>query len=63
MAFDSFGTKAVRAARLGTTPKRCELQLYLAAILQAVPENLEIFRSTTLPEETGVFSFVHSHLP
>ena len=28
MAFDSSGAKAVWAARLGTTPKRCELQLF-----------------------------------
>ena len=27
MAFHSFGAQAVLAARLGTTPKRCELQL------------------------------------
>ena len=36
MAFDSSGAKAVWAARLGTTPKRCELQLFLAGIRQAV---------------------------
>ena len=36
MAFDSSGAKAVCAARLGTTPKRCELQLFLAGIRQAV---------------------------
>ena len=36
MAFDSYGTKAVLAARLGTTPKRCELQLFFAAIRQAI---------------------------
>ena len=36
MAFDNSGTNAVRAARLGTTPKRCELQLFFAAIVQAV---------------------------
>ena len=36
MAFDSSGTNAVWAARLGTTPKRCELQLFLAGIRQAV---------------------------
>ena len=36
MAFDSFGTKAVLATRLGTTPKRCELQLFFAGILRAV---------------------------
>ena len=36
MAFDSSGTKAVRAAGLRTTLKRCELQLFLAGIRQAV---------------------------
>ena len=36
MAFDSSGTKAVPAARLGNTPKRCELQLFLAGIRQAL---------------------------
>ena len=36
MAFDNSGTKAVWAARLGTTPKRCELQLFFAGIRQAV---------------------------
>ena len=36
MAFDSSGAKAVWAARLGTTPKRCELQLFLAGIRQAL---------------------------
>ena len=36
MAFDSSGAKAVGAYRLGTTPKRCELQLFLAGIRQAV---------------------------
>ena len=36
MAWDSFGTKTVLAAPLGTTPKWCELQLFLARILQAV---------------------------
>ena len=36
MAFGSSGTKAVCAARLGTTPKRCKLQLFLAEIRQAV---------------------------
>ena len=36
MAFDTSGTKAVRAARLGTTPKRCELQLLFAGIRQAL---------------------------
>ena len=36
MAFDSSGTKAVWAAQLGTTPKRCEPQLFLAGIRQAL---------------------------
>ena len=36
MAFDNSGTNAVGAARLGTTPKRCELQLFLAGIRQAI---------------------------
>ena len=36
MAFDSSGTKAVWAARIGATPKRCELQLFFAGITQAV---------------------------
>ena len=36
MAFDNSGTKAVWAARLGNTPKRCELQLFLAGIRQVV---------------------------
>ena len=36
MAFDNSGTKVVCAARLGTTPKRCELQLFFAGIRQAV---------------------------
>ena len=36
MAFDSSGTKAVWAARLGTTSKRCELQLFFAGIRRVV---------------------------
>ena len=36
MAFDNSDTKAVWAARLGTTPKRCELQLFFAGIGQAI---------------------------
>ena len=36
MAFDSSGTKAVLAARLGTTLKRCDPQLFLAGIRQPV---------------------------
>ena len=36
MAFDKYGAKAVWAARLGNTPKRCEVQLFLAGIRQAV---------------------------
>ena len=36
MAFDNSGKKAVWAARLGTTPKRCELPLFFAGIRQAV---------------------------
>ena len=36
MAFDNSGTNPVWAARLGTTPKRCELPLFFAAIGQAV---------------------------
>ena len=36
MAFDNSCTKSVWAARLGTTPKRCELQLFFARIRQAV---------------------------
>ena len=36
MAFENSGTKAIRAARLGTTPKRCELQLFFAEIAQAI---------------------------
>ena len=36
MAFDSSCTKAIRAALLGTTQKRCELQLFFAGIRQAV---------------------------
>ena len=34
MAFDKSGVKAVWAAWLGNTPKRCELQLFLAGIGQ-----------------------------
>ena len=36
MAFDSSGAKAVRAYGLGTTTKRCELQLFFAGIRQAI---------------------------
>ena len=36
MAVDKSGVKAVWAAPLWNTPKRCELQLFLAAIRQAV---------------------------
>ena len=36
MAFDKSGAKAVCAARLGNTPKRCEVQLFLAGNRQAV---------------------------
>ena len=36
MAFDSSGAKAVWAYRVGTTPKRCKLQLLLAGIRQAI---------------------------
>ena len=32
MAFDNSGTKAVWGAQFGTTPKRCELQLFFAGI-------------------------------
>ena len=36
MAFDKSGAKAVWAARFGNTPKRCEVQLFLAGNRQAV---------------------------
>ena len=36
MAFDNSGTKAIWAARLGTTPKRCELPLFFAGIAEVV---------------------------
>ena len=36
MAFDNSGTNAALAARLGTTPKTCELPLFFAAIGQAI---------------------------
>ena len=36
MAFDKSGAKAVWAARLGKSPKRCELQLFFTGIWQAV---------------------------
>ena len=36
MAFDNSCTKAVLSASPGPTPKRCELQLFLAALGQAV---------------------------
>ena len=36
MAFDNFGSKAVCLARLGTTTKRCELQLFLATYQKAI---------------------------
>ena len=36
MAFDSSGAKAISAAPLGTTPKRCELQLFFAGFRQAI---------------------------
>ena len=36
MAFNNSGTKAVSAARVGTTPKRCELQLFFPGNRQAV---------------------------
>ena len=36
MAFDNSGTNAVWAARLGITPKWCDLPVFLAAIGQAV---------------------------
>ena len=36
MAFDSSGAMAVWAYQLGTTPKRCELQVLLARIRQAM---------------------------
>ena len=35
MAHDNSGTNAALAARLGTTPKTCELSLFFAAIGQA----------------------------
>ena len=36
MAFDNSRTNAASAARLGTTSKKCELQLFFAEIAQAV---------------------------
>ena len=36
MAFDNSGTKAVSSASPGPTPKRCESQLFLAALRQVV---------------------------
>ena len=36
MAFDNSCTKAIRAAGLGTTPKRCGLQLFFAGIRQGL---------------------------
>ena len=36
MAFDNSRTKAVLSASPGQTPKRCELQLFLATLGQAV---------------------------
>ena len=36
MAFKNSNAKAVWAAQLGTTPKRCELQLFFAGIRQAI---------------------------
>ena len=36
MAFDNFGTKAVSSASPGPTTKRCEPQLFLAAIGQVI---------------------------
>ena len=36
MAFDNSGMNAVGAARLGTSPKRCEPQLFFVGIRQAV---------------------------
>ena len=35
MAVENSGMKAIRAARLGSTPKMCELQLFFAGIAQA----------------------------
>ena len=37
MAFDNFCTKAVLSASPGPTPKRCEPQLFLAALGQVIP--------------------------
>ena len=37
MAVENSGMKAIRAARLGSTPKMCELQLFFAGIAQAAP--------------------------
>ena len=36
MAFGNFYAKAVRGARLGTTPKKWQLQLFFAGIRQAI---------------------------
>ena len=36
MAFDNSCTKAVSSASPGSTPKRCELQLFLAALGQVI---------------------------
>ena len=36
MAFDNSCTKAVLSASPGPTPKRCELPLFLAALLQVI---------------------------
>ena len=36
MAFNNSDTKAVQASRIGSTPKRCELQLFLAGFRQAI---------------------------
>ena len=48
MGFHSSGMKAVSAAGLGSTPKRCELQLFFAGIWQAIQYVLESYPSQTL---------------
>ena len=53
MAFDSSDAKAVWAYGLGTTPKRCELQLFLAGRNSTSRTALESFPSRTLKYEVS----------
>ena len=71
MAFDISDAKAAWAAPLGTTPKRCELQLFFAGIQQAIVRwkvldlgrlNMQFQQDWPKDKKTTAFSiFLHNN--